>query len=72
MRVLPLGSTSLPLVTAGDDCLLGRFTGLGVSAFPFKVITAPGLDLPAESGLSGKVVRRLGGVSSGKSGRTIG
>lgn len=32
----------------------------------------PGLDLPAESGLSGRVVRRLGGVSSGKSCRTSG
>lgn len=33
---------------------------------------APGLDLPAETGLSGRVVLRFGGVSSGKSGGTIG
>lgn len=39
-----------------------------VSRFPFT----PGLDLPAERGLSGKVVLRLGGVSWGKSGRLIG
>ena len=64
---------TLPLVTIGDDeCLLGKFVGLGVSMFPFTVTATPGLDLPAEIGLSGKVVRRFGGVSSGKSGRTIG
>lgn len=39
-----------------------------VSRFPFT----PGLDLPAERGLSGKVVLRFGGVSCGKSGRLIG
>lgn len=33
---------------------------------------APGRDLPAETGLSGKVVLRFGGVSRGKSGGTIG
>lgn len=63
---------SLPLLTMGDDCLLVTFAGLVVSTFPFTVAAAPGLDLPAESGLSGKVVRRFGGVSRGKSGRTIG
>lgn len=66
-RPLPLGSGTLPLETIGDDCLL-----VEVSEFPFTVMPAPGRDLPAERGLSGKVVRRLGGVSSGKSGRTIG
>lgn len=34
-------------------------------------MAAPGLDLPAEGGLSGKVVLRFGGVSCGKSGRLI-
>lgn len=71
MRPLPLGSVSLPLVTMGDDCLLG-IAVLGVSMLPLAVRATPGLDLPAESGLSGKVVRRFGGVSRGKSGRTIG
>lgn len=66
-RPLALGSETLPLVTIGDDCLL-----VGVSEFPFMVMAAPGRDLPAERGLSGKVVLRFGGVSSGKSGRTIG
>lgn len=42
------------------------------SGFPFIVTAAPGLDLPADSGLSGKVVLRFGGVSSGKSGRNTG
>lgn len=32
----------------------------------------PGRDLPAETGLSGNVVLRFGGVSRGKSGGTIG
>lgn len=32
----------------------------------------PGRDLPAETGLSGSVVLRFGGVSRGKSGGTIG
>lgn len=35
-------------------------------------IAGPGRDLPAESGLSGKVVLRFGGVSRGKSGGTTG
>lgn len=70
-RLLPFGSACLPLETIGDDCLLGRLA-VGVSMFPFTVKAAPGLDLPAESGLSGKVVRRFGGVSSEKSGGTIG
>lgn len=66
-RPLPLGSETLPLETIGDECLL-----VGVSEFPFIVMVAPGRDLPAERGLSGKVVLRFGGVSREKSGRTIG
>lgn len=34
--------------------------------------TIPGRDLPAEAGLSGGFVLRLGGASEGKSGRSIG
>lgn len=67
-----MGSVILPRTTMGDDCLLGKAVELVVSVFRFKVIAAPGLDLPADGGLSGKVVRRFGGVSSGKSGGTIG
>lgn len=47
----------------GDGCLLDKFPELGVSVFPFPVTARPGRDLPAESGLSGKVVLRFGGVS---------
>lgn len=73
VRPLPVGSASLPLLTIGDECLLVTVAVLGVgSIFPFPVSAAPGLDLPADNGLSGKVVRRFGGVSSGKSGSTIG
>lgn len=71
-RALPEGSVSLPLVTIGEDALLGIFTGPVVSEFPFADRPAPGLDLPAESGLSGKVVLRFGGVSRGKSGGITG
>ena len=71
-RVLTGGSVSLPLVTIGDECLLGIFTELLVSWFAFTVTEPPGLDLPAEIGLSGKVVLRFGGVSRGKSGGTTG
>ena len=63
---------SLPLVTIGDKCLLGIFTELLVSWFAFTVTEPPGLDLPVEIGLSGKVVLRFGGVSRGKSGGTTG
>lgn len=35
-------------------------------------MAAPGRDLPAETGLSGNVVLRFGGVSRGKSGGTTG
>lgn len=55
----------------GDDCLRG-FSTLGVSTFPLVVTEGFGLDLPADRGLSGRVVRRFGGVSSEKSGGTIG
>lgn len=68
---LVVDSVSLPLEMTGDGCLLGKFT-VGDSTFPFPVTATPGLDLPAESGLSGNVVLRFGGVSSEKSGRIIG
>lgn len=55
----------------GDDCLRG-FDKLGISAFALVVIEGFGLDLPADKGLSGRVVRKFGGVSSEKSGGTIG
>ncbi|KAH7554653.1 hypothetical protein JRO89_XS12G0253300 [Xanthoceras sorbifolium] len=73
VRFLPGGSvTDLPLVTMGDECLLDIFTDPVASWFPFTVRAAPGRDLPADTGLSGKVVLRLGGVSRGKSGGTTG
>lgn len=65
-------SESLPLEPMGDGCLRGTLLGVGFSTFPLTVRATPGLDLPAESGLSGNVVRRFGGVSSEKSGRIIG
>lgn len=71
-RLLPGASVSLPLETMGDDCLLGTTTAAGVSNFPFTTTAAPGRDLPAEIGLSGKVVLRFGGVSRGKSRGIIG
>jgi hypothetical protein len=71
-RPLAGGSVSLPRMAMGDDCLLGIFMGAGASEFPFMVRATPGRDLPAETGLSGKVVLRFGGVSSGKSGGTTG
>lgn len=61
---LPVGSMGLPRVTMGDECLLVvALTGLGISVFPLTVTATPGLDLPAETGLSGKLVLRFGGVS---------
>lgn len=77
---LPGGSTDLPLLVAGEDDLLDKFTELGLSGLlAFDPKAAPGLDLPAETGLSGNDVLRLGGVSCGKSqgitgccGRTLG
>jgi hypothetical protein len=71
-RPLVVGSVSLPRVAMGDDCLLGILTAAGASEFPFMVTATPGRDLPAETGLSGKVVLRFGGVSSGKSGGMTG
>jgi hypothetical protein len=76
-RLLPLGSTCLPLEVIGDEFLLGTLLlavllEVGVSTCTFTVRAAPGLDLPAEIGLSGRVVRRFGGVSSEKSGGTTG
>lgn len=72
VRLLPGGSVSLPLVTTGDECLLGIFTDPVASGLLFIVRAAPGRDLPADTGRSGKVVLRFGGVSRGKSGGTIG
>lgn len=73
-RPLPVDSAvaTLPLVVMGDGCRLVAFTGPNMSEFPLTVTAAPGRDLPAESGRSGKVVLRLGGVSREKSGGTIG
>lgn len=68
---LPGCSASLPLLTIGDDCLLVILPEFVFSTC-FTVMAAPGLDLPAERGLSGKVVLRFGGVSCGKSGRMMG
>ena len=59
-------------MVAGEDGLLDIFTELGLSGLAFDVREAPGLDLPAETGLSGNAVLRLGGVSSGKSGGITG
>lgn len=70
---LPLGSESLPLAITGDDDLLTTAVVFDVgSTYPFAARLAPGLDLPADNGLSGNVVRRLGGVSRGKSGSMTG
>lgn len=69
---LPEGSVSLPLLTIGDECLLCKFPPFGISIPPLTEAGAPGLDLPADSGLSGSEVRKFEGVSSEKSGGTIG
>lgn len=69
---LPGGSVSLPLLTIGDECLLCKFPPFGISIPPLTEAGAPGLDLPADSGLSGSEVRKFEGVSSEKSGGTIG
>ena len=71
-RPFPDGSVSLPLVTIGDECLLGAFKEPMVSGFPFIAEETPVLDLPAESGLPCKVVLRFGGVCRGKSGGITG
>lgn len=73
VRLLPVGSETLPLLTTGDDCRLVTLVLFVIgSAFPFPVRATPGLDLPADIGLSGKLVLRLGGVSCGKSWSTLG
>lgn len=69
---LPEDSVSLPLLTIGDECLLCKFPAFGISTAPLTEAGAPGLDLPADSGLSGNEVRKFEGVSSEKSGGTIG
>lgn len=71
-RALPEGSVDLPLETMGEECLLDIFDVAVLSEFPFTETVEPGRDLPAETGLSGKVVLRFGGVSRGKSGGTTG
>lgn len=71
-QLLPVASVSLPLVTMGDDCRLGILIEDLDSEFPLKVTATPGRDLPAETGLSGNVVLRFGGVSREKSGGTTG
>lgn len=67
-RPRPGGSASFPLAATGEGCLLVFIS----SAFPFTVMAAPGLHLPADTGLSGKQVLRFGGASFGKSGRLMG
>lgn len=62
-----VSAMSLPLVTTGDEFLL--VMGPLGSGLAFA---AAGLDLPADTGLPGRVVLRLGGVSREKSGNTIG
>lgn len=58
-------------MTIGDDCLRGGFVNPG-SELPRTETGVLGRDRPAETGRSGIVVLRLGGVSTGKSGGTIG
>lgn len=62
---LEAASITLPLVMTGEDCLRCTLTGPKFSAFPCTVTAMPGRDLPAETGLSGRVVLKFGGVSSG-------
>lgn len=71
IRPLPMGSECLPLEITGDGCLQTEVEVLVDSTFPFTVRPTAGLDLPADSGLFGKVVSKFGGVSSEKSGRAI-
>ena len=66
-RPFPWLSMSLPLVTTGDEFLL--VMGPLGSGLAFA---ATGLDLPADIGLPGRLVLRLGGASREKSGSTIG
>lgn len=70
---LDSASENLFRVIAGTDIF---FTGAEVTGSAFRVDLAPkpipGRALPAESGLSGSFVLRLGGVSLGKSGISSG
>lgn len=70
-RPFPWVSASLPLVTIGDEFLL-VMGPLGSGLAFAMLLPATGLDLPADIGLSWRDVLRLGGVSRGKSARTIG
>lgn len=70
--------TELPLAYIGalprdgeHDCLLGLPVGPG-STEPERGLGAPGLPLVTESGLSGNVVLKFGGVSSEKPGMSDG
>ena len=71
--VLDGASENLLRVIAGTTIF---FTGAEVTGSEFKVDRTPkpvpGRALPAESGLSGSFVLRLGGVSLGKSGMSSG
>lgn len=67
LRPLPGGSAIRPLLTIGEECLLVILPVFEASKLPFTVVEPLGLDLPAERGLSGKVVLRFGGVSWEKS-----
>lgn len=70
-RPFPWVSVSLPLVTIGDEFLL-VMGPLGSGLALAMLLPPTGLDLPADIGLSGRDVLRLGGVSRGKSASTIG
>jgi hypothetical protein len=68
------GSENLLRLTAGTETF---FTGADVaegSVFGLDLMpkAIPGLDLPADSGLSGNFVLKFGGVSLGKSGISSG
>jgi len=57
-------------VTTGDEARREKLPFPWLSVFTFAVIGGFGLDLPTETGLSGKLVLRFGGVSLGKSEET--
>lgn len=67
-------SGNLPRDTIGADSLRFELTEATASEFEFDrtVSAAPGRILPAEADRSGNFVLRLGGASSGKSGRSTG
>lgn len=67
-------SENLLLVTAGTETFftcadVAEGSVFGVDLMPKAI---PGLDLPADSGLSGNFVLKFGGVSFGKSGISSG